>query len=62
MKLDADMMKQIKDDRLLEYLRRMYVLELDIAALRAVEDTEGLAKAQRALEGLKKAYEAVEAV
>ncbi|MGO4268249.1 hypothetical protein AB4Z22_00130 [Paenibacillus sp. TAF58] len=58
--LDDEMKKRIKDERLLEYSRRIYVLELDIAALEATGEKELEEKHRIALDNFRKAYAAVE--
>lgn len=62
MKLNDEMKRRIKEEKLLDFSQRIYVLELDIVALGAVgSEAEQIEKARKALDGLQKAYDAVEA-
>ena len=60
MELSKEEKEQLKKNRIKEYLVRIYVQEMDMAACEAVGDAEGMERAKTNIERLKKAIEAVE--
>ena len=62
MNIPDDIKKKMKEQRLKQYQQQMFALQMDIAALEAIGDTERVKEAYKALEDVKKAYKAVEAL
>ena len=62
MELDQQTRERLKQERLEQYKRQMFVIKMDMAALEAVGDTERLQEAQKAYADLERAYKAVEAL
>jgi hypothetical protein len=58
--IEQEMKDQMKEHRLNQYKQQIFTLQMDIVALKAVGDKEGLLKAGKSLEGLEKAFAAVE--
>lgn len=48
--------------RLEEYSSKIFALEMDLKALEAIEDVEGINTTNQRIEALRKAYTAVEAM
>lgn len=58
--MTPDQKKTLKKQRLEQYEKQMFILEMDITALQAVGDD--VTEASKSLEDLKKAHAAVEAM
>lgn len=57
-----ELKKQMKDERLKQYISRMYQLLMDLEAYNAVGDTDRAVQTEKSLEQLEIAYSAVEAM
>ena len=53
---------QLHERRILLYEARIYELEMDIVALQAISDDDGLQRKKTELESVRKALEAVKAM
>jgi hypothetical protein len=60
MELSEKEKEQLRKNRLKEYLVKIYSLEMDLVACEAAGDTQGAEIAKTNLEGLRKAYKAIE--
>lgn len=60
--IDPALKEKMKEQRLSQYQQQIFTLEMDVVALEAIGDDQGLQKAKKSLEDLHKAYEAVEAI
>lgn len=57
--ITPEMKDHLKTERLTQYMARMFQMQMDIAAYEAVGDEERLQLAQKQLETLTTAYDAV---
>lgn len=60
MQLSEEMKAKLKEQRLAQYRQQAFVLQMDLAALEAVGDSQKAAETRSALEDVQKAYTAVE--
>jgi hypothetical protein len=62
MELDSKTKEILKKERLEQYKRQLFTLNMDNRALEAVQDKEGVKGVEQRIEALEKAYKAVEAM
>lgn len=60
--IDQALKDKMKEQRLNQYKQQMFTLEMDVAALTAIGDTEGVETTQKYLDSIKKAFAAVEVI
>lgn len=59
MELDRVIKNNLKEQRLNEYKQKIFMLQMDLVALKTVNDTEGIKLITDRIEALVKAYKAV---
>lgn len=57
--ITLEMKEKLKEERLMQYQARIFQTQMDIAAYKAVEDENRLQLAEKQLEALMTAYEAI---
>lgn len=57
--ITLEMKEKLKEERLMQYQARIFQTQMDIAAYKAVEDENRLQLAEKQLEALMSAYEAI---
>lgn len=60
--MNEEMKDNLKADRLRDYQAQMFILQMDVAALEAIGDTENSELCKQSLDMLGKSYKAVEAL
>lgn len=62
MNIEKEIKQPMKEQRLQQYKKRYFELELDRIALLANEDKEGATEVEKRMQSVQSAYEAVEAI
>jgi hypothetical protein len=60
--MNNELRDKLKAQRLEDYQAQMFILQMDIAALEAIGDTENIEKCKTTLDMMQKSYKAVEAL
>lgn len=60
--MNPELKEKLKSDRLQDYEAQMFILQMDIAALEAIGDTENAERCKESLSMMEKSYAAVEAL
>jgi hypothetical protein len=60
--MNQELKDKLKAQRLEDYQAQMFILQMDIAALEAIGDTENVEKCKTTLDMMQKSFKAVEAL
>lgn len=57
--MNQELKDRLKSERLADYEAQIFIIQMDIAALEAIGDTENLDKCKKTLDMMQKSYDAV---